>query len=59
VKTKEKLIMAKHNLPLTLNATDIIPMPSKAWEASFAVPDLVRKVVVDRGWNPELCTVDK
>ena len=27
-------------------------MTSKAWEESFAVPELVRKAVADRGWNP-------
>jgi len=54
VKEKEKLIIfkAKHNLPLTLNAMDIIPMTSKVWDTSFAVPDLVIKAMVDRGWNP-------
>jgi len=54
IKEKAKLITykSKHNLPLTLNATDIMPLTSKAWEASFAVPSLVRKAVADRGWNP-------
>jgi len=54
VKEKERLIIfkAKHNLPLTLNTTDIIPMISKAWDASFTVPEFVIKAVANRGWNP-------
>jgi len=51
---KAKLILfkAQHNLPLTLNASDIIPLAVKAWYASFAKPNLVTKAVADRGWNP-------
>jgi len=30
---------------------DIMPLTSKAWEASFAVPSLVQKAIADRGWN--------
>jgi len=54
IREKARLIAYKsrHNLPLTLNATDIIPLTSKCWYASFAIPSLVTKAVADRGWNP-------
>jgi len=46
---KAKLILfkARHNLPLTLNASDIIPLTVKAWYASFAKANLVTKAVAD------------
>ncbi len=46
---KAKLILfkARHNLPLTLNASNIIPLTVKAWYASFAKANLMTKVVAD------------
>ena len=39
-------------MPLTIEATDIIPLVNIAWSKSFARADKIRNAIADRGWNP-------
>jgi hypothetical protein len=42
----------RHNLPLSLNSEDIIPLLNKAWYPSFANKITNRKAIAARGWCP-------
>ena len=53
-KSKEELITfkSKHQMPLTITKTDVIPLANKAWNKSFAREEENRNALADRGWFP-------
>jgi hypothetical protein len=51
---KKELVCFKirHNMPVSLNSEDIIPLINKAWKESFANTATNRKAIASRGWHP-------